>query len=32
VLANASSHRANTSPMCANRRATHIRRVIAANL
>ena len=31
VPANASSHRANTSPMCANRRATHIRRVIAAN-
>ena len=31
VPANASSHRANTSPMCANRRATHIRRVIVAN-
>ena len=31
VPANASSHRANTSTMCANRRAAHIRRVVAAN-
>ena len=31
VPANASSHRANTSTMCANRRAAHIRRVVAAD-